>query len=109
MAPTNATAKPAEQHYTSFPLISTEELLDVLQEMGLTVAAEDIARPQPAMVQRVYMAFLDTLAGVTPEMLEKRGKEGAAHLEHQEMYEDGVAWHLFFREVYAPTTDAAVR
>lgn len=75
-------AGPVDQNYTSFPAVKTEELLSVLQEMGLSVSAEDVAKPQSSMVQRVYMAFLDTLAGTIPDMLDERRDEACAHMEH---------------------------
>ena len=75
-------AGPIDQTYTSFPAVKTEELLSVLQEMGLAVSAEDVAKPQSAMVQRVYMAFLDTLAGTLPDMLDARRDEACARMEH---------------------------
>lgn len=77
-----AGAQPIDQTYTSFPAVKTEELLSVLQEMGLAVSAEDVAKPQSAMVQRVYMAFLDTLAGTIPDMLDARRDEACARMEH---------------------------
>ena len=57
-----------DQNYTSFPAVSTEELLSVLHELNLSITAEDVARPQGAMVQKVYLAFLDTLAGTMQEL-----------------------------------------
>lgn len=65
----------ADQNYTSFPAVTTEELLLVLHEMNIAVSTEDLARPQGAMVQKVYLAFLDTLAGTMPEMLERERDE----------------------------------
>lgn len=88
-----------DQNYTSFPAVSTEELLSVLHELNLSITAEDVARPQGAMVQKVYLAFLDTLAGTMQEMLEKQRDSLCEPLECKEIYEDGVAWLLFFREV----------
>ena len=72
-----------DQNYTSFPAVKTEELLSVLHEMNLNVTAEDIARPQSAMVQMVFMAFLDTLAGTLPEMLERRKESACGSMEHR--------------------------
>ena len=99
-----------DQNYTSFPAVKTEELLSVLHELGLGVTAEDIAKPQGAMVQKVYMAFLDTLAGTMPDTLEKQRDDICRDMDHkvrlsrmlisQDVFEDGVAWLLFFREVY---------
>ncbi|WFC94704.1 kinetochore-associated Ndc80 complex subunit nuf2 [Malassezia brasiliensis] len=101
-------AGPIDQTYTSFPAVKTEELLSVLQEMGLAVSAEDVAKPQSAMVQRVYMAFLDTLAGTLPDMLDARRDEACARMEHSEIFEDGIAWLLFYREVRAMMDAATV-
>lgn len=98
----------SEQAYTSFPAVSTDELLSVLHELGLSVTADDVARPQGAMVQKVYMAFLDTLAGTMPDMLEAQRDALCASLEHRDMYEDGVAWLLYFREVRAMMEAATV-
>lgn len=114
MAPPTASAPgpagaPADQNYTSFPAVKTDELLSVLHEMNLAVTAEDVAKPQGAMAQKVYMAFLDTLAGTMPEMLERQRDEICANTEHRELFEDGVAWLLFFREVYVRHTDAGAR
>ncbi|WFC99393.1 kinetochore-associated Ndc80 complex subunit nuf2 [Malassezia yamatoensis] len=94
--------------YTSFPAVKTDELLSVLQEMGLSVSVEEIAKPQSTMVQRVYMGFLDTLAGTMPEMLDERRDEACAEMEHGEIFEDGVAWLLFYREVRAMMEAATV-
>ncbi|KAL4398822.1 kinetochore-associated Ndc80 complex subunit Nuf2 [Malassezia pachydermatis] len=88
-----------DQNYTSFPAVKTEELLSVLHELGLGVTAEDIAKPQGAMVQKVYMAFLDTLAGTMPDTLEKQRDDICRDMDHKDVFEDGVAWLLFFREV----------
>ncbi|WFD46931.1 kinetochore-associated Ndc80 complex subunit nuf2 [Malassezia furfur] len=76
--------------------------------MGLAVSAEDVAKPQSAMVQRVYMAFLDTLAGTLPDMLDARRDEACARMEHSEIFEDGLAWLLFYREVRAMMEAATV-
>ena len=97
-----------DQNYTSFPAVKTEELLSVLHEMNLNVTAEDIARPQSAMVQMVFMAFLDTLAGVLPEMLERRKEDTCGGMEHREIFEDGVGWLVFYREVRAMMEAATV-
>ncbi|WFD28057.1 kinetochore-associated Ndc80 complex subunit nuf2 [Malassezia nana] len=98
-AGTGAPAAAADQNYTSFPAVKTDELLSVLHEMNLAVTADDIAKPQGAMAQKVYMAFLDTLAGTMPEMLERQRDSLCENVEHRELFEDGVAWLLFFREV----------
>ncbi|WFD33058.1 kinetochore-associated Ndc80 complex subunit nuf2 [Malassezia sp. CBS 17886] len=99
----------ADQNYTSFPAVRTEELVAVLHEMGIVVTAEDVSKPQSSMVQKVYVAFLDTLAGTVPEMLERRRAAVCARLEHPEMYEDSAAWLLFFREVQAMMDAATVQ
>lgn len=103
-----------DQNYTSFPAVKTDELLSVLREMSLSVTADDIAKPHSAMVQMVFMAFLDTLAGTLPEMLERRKESACGSMEHrvrgshgtdahvQEIYEDGAGWMIFFREMCVP-------
>ena len=97
-----------DQNYTSFPAVTTDELLSVLHELNLSVTAEDVAKPQGGMVQKVYLAFLDTLAGTMPDMLEKQRDALCEGMEHKEIYEDGVAWLLFFREVRAMMEAATV-
>ena len=39
-----------DQNYTSFPAVTTDELLSVLHELNLSVTAEDVAKPQGGMV-----------------------------------------------------------
>ena len=46
-----------DQNYTSFPAVTTDELLSVLHELNLSVTAEDVAKPQGGMVQKVYLAL----------------------------------------------------
>ncbi|WFD35400.1 kinetochore-associated Ndc80 complex subunit nuf2 [Malassezia cuniculi] len=98
----------SDAHYTSFPAVRTDELLAVLHEMGVQVTAEDMARPQGAMAQTVYLAFLDTLSGVLPETLERLRAAAMANMEHADMLQDSVGWLIFFREVRAMMEAATV-
>ncbi|PKI83804.1 kinetochore-associated Ndc80 complex subunit nuf2 [Malassezia vespertilionis] len=96
------------KNYTSFPAVSTEELLSVLNEIGLHVAAEDVVKPQSSMAQKVYTAFLDTLAGTLPESLDAQRDAVVADMEYKEIFSDSVTWLLFFREVRAMMEAATV-
>lgn len=89
----------SDAHYTSFPAVRTDELLVVLHEMGVQVSAEEMARPQGAMVHKIYLAFLDTLSGVLPESLERLRAAATSDMEHADMLQDSVEWLIFFREV----------
>ncbi|KAN0061916.1 kinetochore-associated Ndc80 complex subunit nuf2 [Thecaphora frezii] len=89
----------AGDNYSSFPAIKTEELVAVLNEMGLSIGAEDIVKPQGHVAHRVFIAFLECLSGTSQEAMERTRHSTLAQTEYKEMYEDGLQFLMLFREV----------
>ncbi|KAK0527942.1 kinetochore-associated Ndc80 complex subunit nuf2 [Tilletia horrida] len=88
----------AQDASSSFPLLNTAEILPVLGELGLTISAEDIAKPTLAVTTKVFMAFLDSLSGSNQEWIEERAKM-VNQLDYREIYPDGLYWRIFYREL----------
>ncbi|EPQ26360.1 uncharacterized protein PFL1_06008 [Pseudozyma flocculosa PF-1] len=86
-------------NYSSFPAVKTEELVAVLNEMGLLIGAEDIVKPQGHVAHRVFVAFLECLSGTNQELMERTRQSTLAQTEYKEMYEDGLQFLMLFREV----------
>ena len=53
-----------------FPLMSTTEIVSILDALGIAVKAEDLGKPNAQTAQIVYAALLDALMGAPMEMLE---------------------------------------
>jgi kinetochore protein Nuf2 len=53
-----------------FPLMKTEELVECLAALGITVQMDDIIKPTAQTAQMIYAALLDALTGASMEHLE---------------------------------------
>ncbi|KAL9938373.1 hypothetical protein V8E36_002996 [Tilletia maclaganii] len=93
-----AAAALAQDAHSSFPPVMTNEILQVLGELGLAVTADDIAKPTLAVTTKVFMAFLDSLSGTNQEWIEERAKM-VNQLDYREIYPDGLYWRIFYREL----------
>ncbi|PWY98722.1 hypothetical protein BCV70DRAFT_201514 [Testicularia cyperi] len=97
--PADAAKGSRDGNYSSFPVVKIDELLGVLSEMGLSISAEDLQKPQGHVAHRVFVAFLECLSGTTQEMMDSRRHEALSTFEYKELYEDGLQMIMFFREV----------
>ncbi len=65
------TRKLPQQDYAGFPMMTTNEVLDCLLALGITVQQEDVAKPSAQSAQMIYAALLDALMGAPMELLEQ--------------------------------------
>ena len=82
-AGSKADAAGANDVYSSFPAVKTEELLSIFSEMGLSIGPEDIIKPQGHVAHRVFVAFLETLSGATQEVLDRTRHATLAQMEYR--------------------------
>lgn len=97
--PSDAAKGSRDGNYSSFPVVKVDELIGVLQEMGLSILPDDVLKPQGHVAHRVFVAFLECLSGTTQEMMDGRRQEAVSAVDYKELYEDGLQMLMFFREV----------
>ncbi len=52
-------------------MMTTNEILDCLLALGITVQQEDVTKPSPQSAQMIYAALLDALMAAPMELLEQ--------------------------------------
>jgi len=64
-------AQPAAPHY-SFPIMPLPEMVPLLAELGQDVSVEQLTKPEPDQVSKMFEELVKRLVGVSRRALELR-------------------------------------
>ncbi|CAD6564978.1 MAG: kinetochore-associated Ndc80 complex subunit nuf2 [Tremellales sp. Tagirdzhanova-0007] len=87
--------KIATQDLAGFPMMTTNEILDCLLALGITVQQEDVTKPSAQSAQMIYAALLDALMGAPMELLEQPKAALMGMMEYKELYGDALHFTMF--------------
>ena len=93
-------------------MMTTNEVLDCLLALGITVQQEDVTKPSPQSGQMIFAALLDALMGAPMDLMEQPRAALMGMMEYkvgppwgmrakltieQELYGDALQFTMFFR------------
>lgn len=79
-----AAAAAAAENYQSFPVVAPEEAATLISnEIGVATMIDDILRPTPQFVLRVFCTFLELMSGTTMEWIERQRDSICGQLEYR--------------------------
>lgn len=90
-----------DNNYSSFPIISVDELISVLSEIGLVgTTPDDVNRPTFSFAQTCLYAFVECLSNANGDALERyRSDLIAGAGESKDMYDEALSVAIFTREM----------
>lgn len=93
----------ANAHATtfSFPLLTFDEIVACLVELGIDVAVEELktSKPDPATVNAIYVALIERSTGTTQEELSQPNAHALASLSNYELHEESMPVIMLLRKL----------
>lgn len=84
----------------SYPLLSTDDILQDMADLQIPCTREDIVKPTTARLWPIYEAFLEQLLGMTFDASESLDFSIMEILENPSLHQDSLGVMRFFRKVY---------
>ena len=88
------------QSLLTFPTLEPREIIDILENvLGLNYSVNEILKPSPQLVARVYSDFLTITTGISREDVGRIVKEALEALEYPEYYREALSQLTLLREM----------
>lgn len=85
-----------------FPLMAPTEIRDCLEALGIKIQQDDLIKPTAATTHTIWVALLDSLMDISPDMMEDPKNAVAADMAAPELYLDTLGTIMFFAHWYVP-------
>jgi hypothetical protein len=92
---TSMTSRRREQF--SFPILTHEEIVHCLSELGLHVEEDELVKGKPEAVRNIYELLLFDCLGLTKEELYSPKLTGLDAIQHEELHEESIPTLHFVR------------
>ena len=95
----DARINPTKQ-WRPFPELKNSEIVQILEELRIPLTENDILKPNPQTIQRVYELFLELFMGISTTALGSQPNfEVVDLLEHPEIHLDAIAIMSFYKNM----------
>lgn len=80
-----------------FPVLKGDEILTCMQELEVDLAADELAKPTPEVIRRVFECCIEFCLGTGREELNQAKFAGLQAFSYPELHEDSVPSLALFR------------
>ncbi|KAL7422918.1 kinetochore-associated Ndc80 complex subunit nuf2 [Cryptotrichosporon argae] len=87
----------AQQDLISYPSMTSAEVVECLQALGINAQGDDLLKPTAQTAQGIFCALLDTLMAAPIEAMEQPRQTLLGTMEYRELYGDSLQFTMFFR------------
>ena len=92
----------------SFPILSPEEIVACMSELGIELTEQEVVSPKPRIVHEVYVKLAEYCMGITAEEMSQGKFEGLAALSFPELHERSVPEIAYWRTINKLMSSAQV-
>jgi kinetochore protein Nuf2 len=78
----------------SFPLLSFDDLVACLEELGITLTIDDLKKPQPELMKQLYASFVEAIFAAGDDVVQPKFT-GLQAIEFPELHEDSIPEFTF--------------
>ena len=80
-----------------FPLMKIAEIVKCMEYMNVSITEQDISKPNPAKIQKVYETMLEIFKGIPRDLFQKPNLDLLDMLEYPDLHNNSLPLISFYK------------